>query len=73
MKPDLASVSPETLALLDGLQKSARTARSYRELEQMVQEQSQAFARLQFEEHSAQLEQRLSEDQKKAVPNVPNP
>ena len=73
MKPDLASVSPETLALLDGLHKAAKTGRSYRELEQMLQEQSQAFARLQFEKHSAQSLLELSEDQKKAVPNVPNP
>jgi aspartate carbamoyltransferase catalytic subunit len=73
MKPDVTLVSPETLALLEGLNKAAGTARSYRELEQIVQEQSQAFARLQFEAHSVQLEQRLNEDQKKVVPTVPNP
>jgi len=67
------TISPETLKLLTNLQEAAQKAKSYRELELIIHEQTQIIAKSQFNQQAVQLEQRLEQDQKKIAPTATNP
>ena len=61
------------MKLLTNLQEAAQKAKSYRELELIIHEQTQIIAKSQFNQQAVQLEQRLEQDQKKIAPTATNP
>ena len=67
------TISPETLKLFTNLQEAAQKAKSYRELELIIHQQTQIIARSQFNQHAVLLEHRLEQDQKKIVPTATKP